>query len=83
MGVIERRVGAKVLLQPGSEDLATRKQKFSTSDAGRCEHARGYVSGKREIKLRKRPGSDRVGYGLNVPRIPRRRKLAYRGSCLV
>jgi hypothetical protein len=39
-------------------------------------HAQGYVSGKREMRLRKRPGSDRVGYGLKVPRIPRRRKVA-------
>jgi hypothetical protein len=35
------------------------------------------------MRLRKRPGSDRVGYGLKVPRTPRRRKAAYRGSCLV
>jgi hypothetical protein len=46
-------------------------------------HAQGYISGKREMRLKKRPGSDRVGYGLKVPRTPSRRKVAYSGSCLV
>jgi hypothetical protein len=82
VGVIRMHVGAKALSLLGSEDLP-HEQQFSTSEADICEHVRGYVSGKREIKLRKRPGSDRVGYGLKVPRMPRRRKLAYRGSCLV
>lgn len=45
--------------------------------------AQGYVSGKRETRLKKRPGSDKVGYGLKVPRMPSRRKVAYSGSCLV
>ena len=32
--------------------------------------------------LMNRPGSDRVGYALNVARNPRRTKAAYSGSCL-
>jgi hypothetical protein len=32
--------------------------------------------------LMNRPGSDSVGYGLNVARIPRRIKAANSGSCL-
>ena len=32
--------------------------------------------------LMNKPGSERVGYGLNVARMPRRMKAAYRGSCL-
>jgi hypothetical protein len=46
------------------------------------KHVQGYVSGKRAIRLRNRPGSERVGYGLKVPRIPSIRKVAYKGSCL-
>lgn len=42
----------------------------------------GNISGKMEVMLRKRPGSARVGYALKVPRMPVRRKSAYRGSCL-
>jgi len=32
--------------------------------------------------LKKRPGSESVGYGLKIPRIPNIMKVAYRGSCL-
>lgn len=44
--------------------------------------AQGYISGKTDRALRKTPGSDNVGYALNVPRTPRRRKVAYSGSYL-
>ena len=74
-------VGAKAQLRPGSEDLP--HPPLSVSGQTGETHAQGYISGKRGIRLRKRPGSDRVGYGLNVPRTPRSRKVAYSGSCLV
>ena len=32
--------------------------------------------------LMNKPGSESVRYGLNVPKIPRRIKAAYNGSCL-
>jgi hypothetical protein len=45
-------------------------------------NSQGYVSGNRAIMLKNRPGSERVGYALNVAKMPRRRKAAYRGSYL-
>jgi hypothetical protein len=48
----------------------------------RGTYAQGYISGKRAMRLTKRPGSERVRYGLKIPRTPRRRKVAYKGSCL-
>jgi hypothetical protein len=42
----------------------------------------GYISGNREIMLINNPGSESVGYGLNVAKMPRRMNVAYSGSCL-
>jgi hypothetical protein len=83
VGVAERRAGAEAPSRSGNEDLSHGQLLSISRTDERGEHAQGYVSGKRVIRLRKRPGSDRVGYGLNVPRTPRRRKHAYKGSCLV
>jgi hypothetical protein len=41
-----------------------------------------YISGKTAIMLKKRPGSERVGYDLNNAKIPSKRKVAKSGSYL-
>ena len=42
-----------------------------------------YISGKSAIMLRNRPGSERVGYALKMPRTPTSKNEAYRGSYLI
>ena len=83
MGGAERHVGAEAQLRPGSEDLPCPDDLLVLVGRRWEAHAQGYISGKRGMRLRKRPGSDKVGYGLKVPRTPRSRKVAYNGSCLV
>jgi hypothetical protein len=83
VGGAERHVGAEAQLRPGSGDLPRTGHLLVSMGRGDGRNAQGYISGKRGMRLRKRPGSDRVGYGLKVPRTPRSRKVAYSGSCLV
>jgi hypothetical protein len=85
VGGAERHVGAEAQLRLGSEDLPRPDDLLVSVGRGdgRKTHVQGYISGKRGMRLRKSPGSDKVGYGLKVPRTPRSRKVAYSGSCLV
>lgn len=81
MGEEEKRVDGAGLLQSGGEDL-TGLQMSEDSEAVRKRDVQGYISGKREIMLMNKPGSEIVGYGLKVARMPSRMKAAYSGSCL-
>jgi hypothetical protein len=77
----ERRVDGAGLLQLGGGGLIGLRMNRDC-EAVRKRDVQGYISGKREIMLMNKPGSEIVGYGLKVARIPSRMKAAYNGSCL-